>query len=275
MDLLASGFDFLEAPRADGEGNLYFVDDKSVYRLGQDGSIETVVRDRIAAGGILLHADGGIVVSGEDLSHFAAGGERRILFSLDDILGLNDLHADSRGRVYVGSIRPGPPEEPDSPRPGELWRVDGPDRATQLYSDVGLTNGIGFSPDGRVLYHCDLLRQEVIVHDLDDDELPTGRRGLSTAAAPGVPDGLAVDQSGCLWIGMYGGGCVARFSPEGDLQSVIELGAVNVTSLCFGGPDLRDLYIVTCDNTEAPDLKGGIHRLRVDVPGLPAPLARV
>lgn len=275
MELLAAGFDFLEAPRADGEGNLYFVDDRTVYLLAPDGSIDTVVPERIAPGGILVHADGGIVVSGEDLSHFTAAGERRILLGLDDILGLNDLYADSRGRVYVGSIRPGPPGERDTPGPGELWRVDGPGRATQLYGDVGLTNGIGFSPDGRVLYHCDLLRREIIVHDLDDHDRPAARRHLPTVAAPGSPDGLAIDESGCLLVGMYGGGCIARFTPEGDLHSLIELPAVNVTSLCFGGHDLRDLYIVTCDNTEAPDRKGGIYRLRADVPGLPAPLARV
>src|SRR6266540_6629584 len=77
MERLAAGFDFLEAPRADGEGNLYFVDDKAVFRLRPDGSVETLLAHRPRPGGLVLHADGGLVVSGTDISHLRVDGSLR------------------------------------------------------------------------------------------------------------------------------------------------------------------------------------------------------
>ena len=67
----------------------------------------------------------------------------------------------------------------------------------------------------------------------------------------------------------------ARYTPEGKLDRKIEVPAKAVTSVCFGGKDRRDLYIVTADNTEVPDRKGTIFRTRVEIPGLSVPLARV
>ena len=78
-----------------------------------------------------------------------------------------------------------------------------------------------------------------------------------------------------IWVAIYNGGCAARYTPDGKLDRKIDVPAKAVTSLCFGGPDRRDLYVVTADNTEDPERKGTIFRTRIDVPGLPAPLARV
>ncbi len=91
----------------------------------------------------------------------------------------------------------------------------------------------------------------------------------------GVPDGLAVDEAGAIWVAAARGGCAARYHPDGTLERTLPVPALMVTSLCFGGEDRRDLYIVSADNTDDPARKGTIFRTRVDVPGLPVPTARI
>ena len=274
LETLASGYGLLEGPRVDNADNLFFSDvtNGGVYRRAPDGTVSTVVPRRRGVGGIALHADGGVVISGKNVCH-VKDGETRILFQRDDIPGFNDLFTDSAGRVHVGSLR-SDPFKPGNRVPGELWRIDGEGNVVQLYGDVGLTNGIGFSPDGRILYHADSAAQHLIVHDVAPDGSCSNRRSISVRAVGG-PDGLAVDEAGAIWVAIYDGGCVARYLPDGKLDRKIAVPAKAVTSLCFGGKDRRDLYIVTADNTDDPDRKGTIFRTRVDVAGVPASLARV
>ena len=274
LETLAYGYGLVEGPRVDAAGNLFFSDARNggVYQRSPDGTIATVVPRRRAVGGIALHADGGLVISGRDVCH-VRDGTTRVLLAIDGVPGFNDLCTDAQGRVYTGSLRFNVFQ--DGPRPpGELWRIDAGGAATQLYGDVGLSNGIGFSPDGRQLYHADSAARHVIVHDIAPDGAATNRRVFATLAN-GSPDGLAVDESGSVWVAAAGGGSVACFRPDGTLDQTLPVPARSVTSLCFGGQDRRDLYIVTADNTEDPARQGTIFRMRAPVPGLAAPLARV
>jgi gluconolactonase len=275
LEILASGRGLVEGPRADAEGSLYFSDVLlgGVYRRTPEGEIETVVPKRRGVGGIALHADGGLVISGRNVCH-VRDGETRVLFERQDIAGFNDLFADGEGRVLVGSLRGDPFGTSGGRTPGELWRIDADGSATELYGDVSLSNGIGLSPDGRTLYHSDTARTHVIATRLSDRGDPESRRVFAEIEG-GAPDGLAVDSEGRVWVALYGGGRVARFHPDGAPDGGIEVPANAVTSLCFGGDDLRDLYITTADNADAPELGGCVFQTRVDTPGLPPPLARV
>jgi gluconolactonase len=276
MKIVASGYGLVEGPRGDSEGGLYFSDVRGggVYRLAPDGTVATVVPKRRGVGGIAIHADGGIVCSGRNICH-VRGGETRVLFDPPDTPGFNDLYTDSAGRVYAGTIRTSPFGETQGPRvSGELWRIDAEGKATMLYDDVSLSNGIGFSPDSATLYHSDTAREHVIAHDVGPDGACAGRRVFAALGGFG-PDGLAVDADGFVWVADYRRGCVSRFDPEGRLERELEVPANAVTSLCFAGADLRDLYVVTADNRDDPDLEGCVFRTRSPVPGLPAPLARI
>lgn len=274
LETLVSGYGLIEGPRADAEGGLFFSDvpNGGVYRLAPDGAVATVIPKRRGVGGIALHADGGIVVSGRNISH-VKDGETRVLWAPEGVPGFNDLFADTLGRVYVGTIRSDPFGAGER-TPGELWRIDSEGEATMLYDNVGLSNGIGFSPDGALLFHSDSGARAIIVHDVMNDGSLSGRRSFAMQSG-GVPDGLAVDEAGFVWVAAAGGGCVVRYSAEGTVESKLEVPADMVTSLCFGGKDLRDLYIVTADNSEAPERKGTVFRTRVAVPGLPAPAVEV
>jgi len=275
IETLATGYGLIEGPRVDAQGQLYFSDVQrgGVYRRAPDGRIETVVPRRRGVGGIALHVDGGLVISGRNVCHVREG-TTRVLFDLEDAGGFNDLFTDALGRVLVGCLRVDPFGDPEQGRPGELYRVDAEAKATALYGDVQLTNGIGFSPDGGRLYHSDTARNQVIVHEVADDGSCHGRRVFARSPR-GLPDGLAVDEAGGVWIAAYGGGCVVRFAPDGRVDREMDVPARSVTSLCFGGADRRDLYVVSADNTEDAAAGGSIFRTRVDVAGLEAPPARI
>jgi gluconolactonase len=273
IETLASGYGLIEGPRVDGAGNLYFSDvtNGGVYRRRPTGAIDTVVPRRRGVGGIALHADGGLVISGRNICH-VKDGATRILFARDDAPGFNDLFTDAQGRVYTGSMKSDPFRIEGERVAGECWRIDGESRGTELYGGVLLTNGIGFSPDGAHIYHCDTARGCVLVHALD----ASGRAApLRPIPVEGGPDGLAVDAEGGIWVALYQAGCVQRLRPDGRRERRIEVPARMVTSLCFGGDDLRDLYIVSADNTSDLGSGGSIFRTRSDVAGLPAPFARV
>ena len=275
FEMLASGYGLVEGPRCDKKGGLYFSDVRNggVYRRTANGEIETIVPKRRGVGGIALHADGGIVISGRNICH-VRNGETRVLFDLEDTSGFNDLFTDAQGRVYVGSMRSDPFSGAEPRTPGELYRIEAKGKATELYGDVSLTNGVGFSPDGRRLYHSDSARNQVIAHDVAADDSVSNRRVFASTPR-GFPDGLAVDSEGCVWIAAYGGSCATRFTPDGVVDRHVDVPAKTVTSVSFGGPDLLDLYVVSADNTDDPSLGGCVFRTRVAVPGLPAPEARI
>lgn len=274
FETVCFGYGLIEGPRVAREGGLYFSDvtGGGVYRRAAGGVIDTVVPRRRGVGGIALHADGGLVISGRSVCHVREG-TTRVLFAREDIPGFNDLCTDSAGRVYVGSLRSDP--FADGPRvPGSLYRIDLDGAVTEIYGEIGLSNGIGLSPDGRRLYHVDTSAGEIVAHDLGADGTAANRR-VFARVGEGGPDGLAVDVEGGVWVAVYGGGCVLRFARDGKLERRVEVPARNVTSLCFGGVDGRDLYVVTADNTEAPQRNGTVFRARSEIAGAAVAPARV
>ena len=281
IETLASGYGLVEGPRMAPDGSLYFSDvhNGGVRRLGPDGSIEVVVPKRRGVGGIALHADGGIVVSGKNISH-VRDGETRVLYERDDVGGFNDLFTDAAGRIYVGSLRDDPFRlDAGDRKTGDAYRIDAQGEGVTLYTGVGLSNGIGFSPAGDRIYHADSAAAGVIVHDMNaDGSVDPASRRLFGKLERGFPDGLAVDTDGGVWVAAYGTGCVVRFTPDGSEDRRIAVPAKEVTSLCFAGTDLDEMIVVTADNSDDRERAGSIFRLSADevgARGLPAPLARI
>src|SRR2546425_773261 len=274
METLVFGYGLVEAPRVDGAANLYFSDaiDGGVYRRAPDGAVTVVVPKRRGVGGLVLHADGGVVISGKDVSH-VRDGETRTLLTVEGALGFNDLTTDPAGHVFVGSLR-SPALQSENRVPGELWRVDGPRRAVEVYRDVAFANGVGLAPDGGTIYHSNYGEGIVLAHDLADDGRGVNRRVFARVPR-GNPDGLAVDEAGGGWVALGSGGGIARLRPDGGLEHVLTVPAPVVASLFFGGADRRDLYVTTSGNSEHPERRGTVFRTRADVPGLVVPLARV
>lgn len=277
LELLAWGYGLVEGPRTDADNNLYFTDipGRGVYRRSPDGTIETLLSGRHSIGGLVLHADGGFVLSGPNVAHWR-DGELRVLLEVSGAKAFNDIHSDSEGRIYAGTIRSDLEDLKGPKVPGECHRINLDGSVEELYGGIEVTNGIGFSPDGRVLYHVDSTSKGIWAHDMAEDGSVSNRRHIGRASFErGIPDGMCVDTDGNLWVAHVGGRRAVKLSPSGEELDEIKVPAKWVTSVAFGGPDLGDLYLVTADDMEQPDRKGGIWRCRPGVTGVPTPLARV
>jgi gluconolactonase len=192
------------------------------------------------------------------------------------IVGFNDLTTDSRGRIYVGSLCSSPfdPAQQRSPKPGWLHVIDIDGSSRRIAAGIQLSNGLGFSPDGARLYHSDSRASIVGEYDVRPDGSVGPRRALARVDE-GIPDGLAVSADGAVWVAAARGSAVVVFEPDGRERERIRCPLPMVTSVCFGGDDLRDLYIVTGTEGTGGTDAGSVFRLRVAVPGLPVPAARV
>jgi sugar lactone lactonase YvrE len=185
----------------------------------------------------------------------------------------NDGKCDRRGRFFAGTM-----DNDEIACTGTLYRLDPDLSAHALASDVHLSNGLGWSPDDRVMYHADSLRHVIWAYDFD---LETGEIGNRRAFAEvpedtGVPDGLCVDAEGFVWSAHWGGWRVTRYDQGGRIVRVIELPAAQISCPTFGGPDLEVLYVssaaigmTAADFAKAPDA-GGLFALEVGVRGQPA-----
>jgi sugar lactone lactonase YvrE len=186
---------------------------------------------------------------------------------------MNDGKCDASGRFWAGTMAL-------DKRPGaaSLYRLDPGGRVETMLRDVTISNGLDWSPDGRRMYYIDTPTRRI---DVFDYERETGgirnRRPLvEIPRDEGHPDGMTLDAEGFLWVALWGGGALRRYSPEGALDRVVPLPVTHPTSCAFGGPDLADLYITSARVALSEDERarqphaGGVFRCRPGVVGRPA-----
>jgi len=280
MQPLAKGYGLIEGPVWDSQRGLLFSDVLvgGVYALSRDGAVSSVFEHRRGIGGMALHTAGGLVVSGRNVSFksFDGGATVTLLDSDPDHgnVGYNDLTTDAKGRIYVGSLGASPVfADGRAPQAGNLYLIDLDGSARIVGRDIQLTNGLGFSPDGRTLYHSDSRRGVFCYAVAADGSL--GEKQLFARPAKGVPDGLVVATDGAVWVALAGGGHgVVVFAPDGSERDFIEIPTPMCTSVCFGGDDLRDLYIVSGSDGSGSERGGAVYRYRCAVAGLPVAPAR-
>ena len=195
-----------------------------------------------AAGGWLLGAGGGF-------THLAEDGTAQVLIDLAGEGGseesggtrMNDGGCDRAGRFFAGTMafdkRPGA---------GALYRLDLDGVVTTVLDGLSISNGMGWSPDDRTVYLADSGPGLVYAfdYDLEAGTFANQRVLLDFTNQDGVADGLTVDDDGCLWTALWGGGQVRRWSPDGELLAVVELPVPQVSSCAFAGPGL-DLLVVS------------------------------
>ena len=206
------------------------------------------------------------------------GGPTRTLLDRDpDVgnVGYNDLTTDAAGRIYAGSLGSSPVfEDGREPAPGALHLIDLDGSSQVVAEGISLTNGLGFSPDGAALYHSDSRVQTIWRYDVRSDGT-LAERTVFAKTTTGAPDGLAVAEDGSVWVAVAGGGVVAVFGPDGAARASLTVPQPMVTSVCFGGPDRRQLYVVTGSEGSDGDKAGSVFIETVAVPGLPVAAAQV
>lgn len=189
----------------------------------------------------------------------------------------NDAKCDRKGRIWAGTMA-----LDAATAAGSLYVVEGA-RAHRADSGFRVSNGLGWSPDDRTFYFADTAAHTVFAYDFDlESGTVTGRRVfLELPPDEGRPDGLTVDAKGHLWIALWDGWRVVRYAPDGTRVRIIEMPVPRPSSCCFGGPDLRTLYITSARIrlspallAEAP-LSGGLFAIDTDVPGQPTQECRL
>jgi sugar lactone lactonase YvrE len=178
---------------------------------------------------------------------------------------MNDGACDRAGRFFAGSM-----DDDEAPGRGAFYRLDPDHTVTKVYDGIGLSNGVGWSPDERLMYYIDSLayRVDVIDYDPETGELGDRRPFARLGAGETVPDGLTVDADGGVWVAVWGASVIQRYDADGTLNGVVRLPAAFVTSCAFGGPDLDQLFITTA---AGPGRSGGaLFTCAAGVNGLPA-----
>ena len=205
----------------------------------------------------------------------ASGGVERLATLIEGIEdNLNDGAVDRAGRFWVGS------KARDWVTPvGALFRCDPDGSVHRRDEGFQLSNGMGWSPDNRTMYFIDSAPREIYAYDFDlaSGGINNRRTLVRIAEEHGLPDGMAVDAEGFLWVAQWSGGRLVRYDPDGAIERVIPMPVQRPTSLAFGGPDLATLFITsgTMRMSEAElaaePLAGHLFALETEVRGLPEP----
>lgn len=263
-----------------GEQAIYWVDlyGPVIHRMRLGGRLESweVPSTRfvgsfvfVRGGRLMLAIDSGLVLFDPASGIFTPfadpnAGREAVIY--------NDSKLDRAGRLWVGTLDLAETE----PR-GILYCVDAQGRASLGDSGFVACNGPAFSPRGDVLYFSDSMGRRLLAYDLDAGSpfLRNRRVFASMAADEGIPDGLTVDAEGGLWCAHYGVGRLTRYAPDGSVSSVIEIPCPIVTSMSFGGPDLKTLFVTTgwSPGVERPEDESGpggaLLAIATDIAGLP------
>lgn len=181
---------------------------------------------------------------------------------------MNDGACDARGRFWAGTM-----SLHGDTRMAALYRLDRDLAVTRALPGISVSNGIAWSPDGGTLYHVDSPRRRIDIYDFDSTTgAIAGRRAvIPVEPEHGLPDGLTVDEEGGIWLALWGGGALHRYSPDGSLDARLDVPATNVTSCCFGGSELDRLYVTTAARgVRGEPLAGALFEFQPGVRGLPA-----
>lgn len=221
-----------------------------------------------AHGGLLLAVDRALVLRDAD-------GSQRTLASVEpahEQNRFNDCRCDATGRLWAGTM-----SRARTPGTAALYRLDPGGELERALGGTTISNGIGWSPDGQTMYFVDSTTQRI---DALDFELTTGqiadRRPFAEIdAADGLPDGLAVDAEGGVWVCLFGGGAIRRYDADGTLDAVVPLPVTNPTCPAFGGPERATLFVtsarhrLTAEQIAREPLAGALLTLDPGVSGLP------
>lgn len=239
-----------------------------ILRTVPESGDTTITQLSFRPGAVVLHGEGGMLVaSGHDIYHLDETNRLTAMASLppDAAGGFNDGVCDPSGRFWSGTATG------DGSTNCALYRYDGT-IITAMADGMSMSNGVGFSPDGMTMYFVDSAKRTLdsFAFDVRSGTLDD-RRTLLTLPPGKLPDGLAVDRTGAIWVAVWGGACVLKVTPDGAIERTLNLPTPNVTACTFGGPDMRTLFITTAqqDLDAAPDpLAGALFACEVDVPGM-------
>jgi sugar lactone lactonase YvrE len=273
-----------------GEGARWDADRGELLRV--DIMAGRVYRDRVGGDGALLPVGtyqvpgtvGAVAPVRDDEGWLLAAGQGFVHLSPDGVLRpiakvtpagtrMNDAACDPQGRFWAGTLA-----DDHHPGGGALYRLDRHGQVDLMLSDLTISNGLGWSPGGGTMYLADSGPRVIhaFTFDAERGTIADGRVVVTIAEELGAPDGLTVDADGDLWVAIYGGGRVHRYTPDGMLSQVLPVPAVQTTSCAFAGAGLNWLYVTTAtenwsdEQRRAEPAAGLTYRFDTDATGRPS-----
>jgi L-arabinonolactonase len=263
------------------ENCLYWVDiiTATLYRLDAHSQAMQKFKMPSQIGCIGWRAKGGLIAALSD--RFVSidtktGVTQTIAFPLaqQHHVMFNDGKCDRQGRFWAGT------KDIAEENPlGSLYRLDSEAKVTEMIKGFTVSNGIAWSLDNNRMYICDSPARQIYQYEFYPAEGRLGRFQIfaQVPKEEGFPDGLTVDSAGYVWSCHWDGWQITRYKPSGEIDSVIPMPVPRPTSCCFGGPDLKTLYVTSASIglsaatlSDAPQ-SGQLFALAVDVKGLPEP----
>jgi sugar lactone lactonase YvrE len=210
-----------------------------------DGTVRTETLDgEVSAAIPRAQAPGHVAAAGHRLLLRDRGHVRTLAVVEEDLADnrFNDCKCDPQGRLWAGTM-----SKTRTPGVAALYRLDADGELERVIAGTTISNGLAWSPSGELMYFIDSTTQRIDAFDFDGAAGRIANRRTLAEIDPGdgLPDGMTVDAEGGIWICLFGGAAIRRYSPAGELEASIELPATNPTSPVFAGPGLRTLYITT------------------------------
>ena len=247
-------------------------------RVHDDGGLSPVrtyqVPGTVGAVAPVEGDEGWLLAAGRGFAHLSPEGSLRPLAEVAPAgTRLNDAACDPQGRFWAGTLA-------DDRRSGggALYRLDRNGRTGLMLDGLTISNGLGWSPDGRTMYLADSGSRVVhsFAFDAERGVISDGRVLIRVSEDVGAPDGLTVDADGDLWVAIFGGGRVNRYSRDGELRQALAVPAAQSTSCAFAGPGLNRLYVTTAtedwseEQRRAEPGAGLVYWFDTDAAGRPA-----
>ena len=259
---------------------LYWIDiyGKKLNRFTPDGNQHESWDMPQMIGTVAPRASGGLIVALENGFAFfdPSSGKLDHLDPVDEHpeSRFNDGKCDPHGRFWVGSMDNVKEERPM----GKLYRIDADRSVNVMDENITISNGLAWSPDGTKMYYIDSPTKNIFAYDYDGatGAITNKRVAITLNDEQGWPDGMTIDSDGMIWLAHWAGQRVCRWNPDNaEVLDTIPTPAPHTSCCCFGGPELKDLYITTArkglsdEQLSAHPQSGHLFRLKTDIVGAP------
>ena len=219
-----------------------------------------------------------ILASNNGLNLFTISNKKfeRVL-NIEDQLKLtrsNDGGSDAHGRFWLGTMQNNFDKDgndiPINDNIGKLYKVDIDMNISVAEEGLGIPNTFVWSPNNTKFYFTDTLHGKILSYNFELESGELSNKKDFAQFERGHPDGSTIDTDGCIWNCRWGGSCIVRFTPTGEVDQIIEMPVQNITNCIFGGSDMKTLFITTASNREENknDLDGSLFAINLNYQGI-------
>ena len=186
----------------------------------------------------------------------------------------NDGASDAYGRFWFGTMQNNFDDNgngiPIKDNIGKLYKIDTNKKISIIEEGLGIPNTFVWSPDNNIFYFSDTLKGTILSYNFELENGELSNKKELASFNRGHPDGSTIDTDGCIWNCRWGGSCIVRFTPNGQVDQIIEMPVENITNCIFGGQDMKTLFVTTASNEgkNKKELDGSLFSINLNYQGI-------